>query len=46
MNEIILLGLGIVTTTFISIFYFIVKRTKKRLRRYMLRFEKIKDKLE
>ena len=45
MNEMILLGLGIITTVFLSIFYFIIRRIKKRLRRYILRFEKIKDKV-
>jgi hypothetical protein len=45
MNEIIFLSLGL-TTIFLSIFYFILRRINKRLRRYVLRFEQIKNKFE
>jgi len=46
MSELILLGIGITTTIFISLFYFIIRKIKKNLRNYVLRFEKIKDKFE
>jgi hypothetical protein len=46
MNEMILLQIGIVATVFISVFYFILRRIKRNLRRYVLRFEQIKDKFE
>jgi hypothetical protein len=46
MNEMILLQIGTVATIFISVFYFVLRRIKKNLRRYVLRFEQIKDKFE
>jgi len=46
MNELILLGIGITTTTFILFFYFIIRRIRGKNRSYALRFEKIKDKFE
>jgi len=45
MNDVILLSLGL-TAIFASIFYFILRRINKRLRRYVLRFEQIKHKFE
>ena len=46
MDEIILLEIGTIATAFISVFYFILRRIKKNLRRYVLRFEEIKDKFD
>jgi hypothetical protein len=46
MDEMTLLQIGTVATVFISVFYFVLRRIKKNLRRYVLRFEKIKDKFE
>lgn len=45
MNELIL-GIGITTIIFISFFYFAIRKIKKKLKLYVLRFEKIKDKFE
>lgn len=46
MNEIILLQAGALATGLISVFYFVLRRMKKNLRRYVLRFEKIEDKID
>jgi hypothetical protein len=46
MNEMILLEIGSLATVFISIFYFVLRRVKRSLRRYVLRFDKIKDRFE
>lgn len=43
MNEIILLSVSL-TAIFASIFYFILRRINKKLRKYVLRFEQIKNK--
>jgi hypothetical protein len=45
MNEIIILSLG-ATTIFTVFFYFMLRRMKKNLRKYVLRFEQIKYKFE
>jgi len=46
MDEMTLLQIGTAATVFISVFYLILRRIKKNLRRYVLRFEKIQDKVE
>jgi len=45
MNE-LLLGLGVATAAFILMVLLYVRRLKSRMRRSVLRFERIKNKLE
>lgn len=46
INEVILLGFGISGIAIVSILFIYIKRLKKKLRKYVLRFEQIKDKFD
>jgi hypothetical protein len=43
MEELTSLGFGISGIAILSILYIYIKRLKKKFRKYILRFEKIKD---
>lgn len=46
VNELIVLGFGASGAFIVSILYFYIKRLKKKLKKYVLRFEQIKDKFD
>ena len=46
MDELVALGFGISGIVLVSALFAYIKRLKKKLRRYVLRFEQIKDKFE